>query len=332
MNNVKTNINNNSNTNPWIFSTSDYPDDKKTSAWFDAMHRLRMPLVTPLNDAPMNGTAVVTVSPMGLLFARVEADAMEISGKSDEEIGGGLWLSILLEGKGILRVGGQESTYGPGTIICGITASPAKMTLNTNFKQLFVNLPRFMIAPRLLAKPSEPLLMFDASKGFPAVFRGLLENIASQIEILNSEHFGAIEHAVIEFLATTLATSGGSMARGGAKGARASLLNRILQRMEILLDSPDLTINSLAEDVGITPRYFRRLLSEQGINFVSLLKKRRLERCREDMVSPLFSQLGITEIAFRRGFNDAAYFSRSFKEQYGISPREYRKTSLQEMA
>ena len=36
----------------------------------------------------------------------------------------------------------------------------------------------------------------------------------------------------------------------------------------------------------------------------------------------------MSDIAFSWGFNDAAHFSRSFKEQYGMSPREFRQQAL----
>jgi AraC-like DNA-binding protein len=39
----------------------------------------------------------------------------------------------------------------------------------------------------------------------------------------------------------------------------------------------------------------------------------------------MFASLSISEICFRWGFNGSAHFSRSFKERYGVSPRDYRK-------
>ena len=39
------------------------------------------------------------------------------------------------------------------------------------------------------------------------------------------------------------------------------------------------------------------------------------------------TDLPITEIAYRAGFNDVSYFIKLFKEQFGISPLKYRKKS-----
>lgn len=309
----------------WRFSTRDLPPAQRSAAWIDAMRRLRLPLVTLPDSKPMEGEVAVVESPLGLQFALIEADPQTITGQTEDE-GEGLWLSVLLEGEGVLRAAGLEAHCRPGMILCGITRSPAELTLATRHRQLFVHLPRFVIAPRLLARPVAPLILIDASSGLGAVFRRLLEGVACEIDALISGQLSPVEHALIEFLVAMLAAQGGSQARGGASGARAMLVHRVLQRMEALLGDPDLSFTALAEDTGMSPRYLRRLFSAQGINFSSALKRRRLERCHEDLASPLHAQLSISEIAFRWGFNDAAHFSRSFREQYGVSPREFRQS------
>lgn len=37
-----------------------------------------------------------------------------------------------------------------------------------------------------------------------------------------------------------------------------------------------------------------------------------------------YSELNITEISVAVGFNESGYFSRVFKEYYGMSPQKYR--------
>lgn len=44
-----------------------------------------------------------------------------------------------------------------------------------------------------------------------------------------------------------------------------------------------------------------------------------------DLSSPQHARLSISEICFRWGFNGSAHFSRAFREQYGLSPREFRQ-------
>ncbi|MBK6678374.1 MAG: helix-turn-helix domain-containing protein [Rhodocyclaceae bacterium] len=51
---------------------------------------------------------------------------------------------------------------------------------------------------------------------------------------------------------------------------------------------------------------------------------RRLKAGREDLLDSAMSTLTICEIAYRRGFNDSAHFSRAFKERFGLSPGSLR--------
>jgi AraC-like DNA-binding protein len=57
----------------------------------------------------------------------------------------------------------------------------------------------------------------------------------------------------------------------------------------------------------------------------ALIRRRRLERCHAEL-----SQEGgesITEIASRWGFRDSSTFSRAFREQFGVAPRDVRATA-----
>ena len=56
---------------------------------------------------------------------------------------------------------------------------------------------------------------------------------------------------------------------------------------------------------------------------ISYINKIRIEKA-----AALFknSDRSITEIAMEVGFDDSNYFSRIFKKQMGMSPREYKKT------
>jgi AraC-like DNA-binding protein len=82
---------------------------------------------------------------------------------------------------------------------------------------------------------------------------------------------------------------------------------------------------------GISTRSLQKLFSTAGLSFSTYLRDRRLERCRLDLSSPICASLSISEICFRWGFNGSAHFSRAFKDRYGVSPREYRRSASGEI-
>lgn len=85
-----------------------------------------------------------------------------------------------------------------------------------------------------------------------------------------------------------------------------------------------ITIDEVAGIVHLTPNYFSEYFKKQtGVKFCSYVQKLRLEFS----VSLLkLSDLSIKEIADQSGFNSAAYFSNAFKDYFGISPEQFRKS------
>jgi len=49
-----------------------------------------------------------------------------------------------------------------------------------------------------------------------------------------------------------------------------------------------------------------------------------------ELCDPRSAERNITEIAFFWGFSDSSHFSRSFKQQFGVSPRTFRLRSWNE--
>jgi AraC-like DNA-binding protein len=311
---------------PWSFATVDLPAEQRNEAWREAMLRLRLPFAGLIGPGPVDGRISVVQSPLGIHFALVECDAQLISGKSEESAAGGVWLSIMLDGTGVMRSAGYEARFGPEQILFGMTRTASTLELDGRHRQLFINVPQIAIGPRLLAPLDTPVAVQWCREGMAAIFYRLLVATADELERLGPEQLRPLELAIVELLVHTLAARS-TRARGGADGARASLFYRIRQRMEAMLGDPDLDIEKVAADAGISPRYLRRLFADEADNFGAYLKARRLERCFADLASPLHAQLGISEIAFRWGFNDAAHFSRSFRSRFGLTPREHRRSA-----
>ncbi|WP_236759231.1 helix-turn-helix domain-containing protein [Agrobacterium tumefaciens] len=85
---------------------------------------------------------------------------------------------------------------------------------------------------------------------------------------------------------------------------------------------PALTPATAAEHFRISVRYVHRLLEDSGETFSQFLLRQRLQKCADDLRTKGGCSIG--EIAFRWGFNDLSHFSRSFRNQFGVAPREYR--------
>lgn len=88
------------------------------------------------------------------------------------------------------------------------------------------------------------------------------------------------------------------------------------------LDEP-LHREVLAEVVGFSVPHFHRIFTAcVGENAATYVRRVRLERAGRKL---RMGAVDITEVALAAGYNTHAAFSKAFKQQYGLSPREFRQ-------
>ncbi len=107
-------------------------------------------------------------------------------------------------------------------------------------------------------------------------------------------------------------------------------LNDVLRFIEVHLSDPKLSIATVAKGCGISPRYLSLLLKAHGTPFSTLVWDKRLKTAGQWLTSSKPGEASISEIAYRVGFKSPAHFSRMFKREYKLSPRQYRTAGLQE--
>lgn len=100
----------------------------------------------------------------------------------------------------------------------------------------------------------------------------------------------------------------------------------ILSYISLHLSNPDICASTVARACGISQRYLCYLLKLKGTSFSELLWEERLKKTKEWLLALDTRHYTISEIAYMNGFKTAAHFSRLFKNYWGCSPRECRKS------
>jgi signal transduction histidine kinase/ligand-binding sensor domain-containing protein/DNA-binding response OmpR family regulator len=86
---------------------------------------------------------------------------------------------------------------------------------------------------------------------------------------------------------------------------------------------PDFTVEALAELLCMsTSQLHRKLKALTGATPGDWIRKFRLNKASELLKN---NAAGVAEICYRVGFNDHAYFSRAFKNEFGCSPSAFKK-------
>lgn len=86
----------------------------------------------------------------------------------------------------------------------------------------------------------------------------------------------------------------------------------------------DITVQSLADAVFITPQYLSRLWKRfLGCSTYMYLTNYRIIKAKELLANQ--SELAISEISFRVGYHDTSHFIAMFKSVTGYTPLEFRR-------
>ena len=108
------------------------------------------------------------------------------------------------------------------------------------------------------------------------------------------------------------------------------LLDRIMRVVNNNIANPELSIDMLCEEVGISRAHIYRKLKEltnqSGRDFIRNIRLKYAEKLL------LEDNHSIGEIAEKVGFTKISNFSASFKEKYGLSPHQWRESQRQDTA
>jgi AraC-like DNA-binding protein len=104
-----------------------------------------------------------------------------------------------------------------------------------------------------------------------------------------------------------------------------TLLARIHLFIQQHLADPSLSPQMVAAAHHISQRSLHRLFHDGDSSVAQSIRSRRLERCRHDLVDLSRRADSIQTIAASWGFPNGTQFSRTFRAEFGMSPRQYRQ-------
>jgi AraC-like DNA-binding protein len=105
------------------------------------------------------------------------------------------------------------------------------------------------------------------------------------------------------------------------KSPDEKLLERVMAAINRHLNDSDLSVDFIADEVGISRVHLHRKMKElTGQTPHDFIRNLRLKQAANLLSRP---GMNITEVVYACGFNNAASFSTIFKKFYGMTPREY---------
>lgn len=106
------------------------------------------------------------------------------------------------------------------------------------------------------------------------------------------------------------------------KSSDEILMGKIMKVVNEHLADPALNVEMLASEVGLSRVHVHRKLKElTNLSTRDFIKNIRLQQAAALLAQD--QKLTISEIAYATGYTNLSHFSSSFREKYGMSPKEY---------
>lgn len=100
-------------------------------------------------------------------------------------------------------------------------------------------------------------------------------------------------------------------------------LDKVTDYIEDNLSSEDLDIETLASTMGMSlSSFYRKMKGLVGMSAIEYIRKIKMRKAAEMLSSGNFN---VSEAAWNVGISSMAYFRQCFKNEYGVTPSEFRK-------
>ncbi len=305
------------------WSTDNYAKAERFSAWEHQLNSAYVKFALEKPDADDFHASVAQRSMDGIRVINCKCAPFKAGRNSiqmrhdDTEIIG---IQFVVQGKERLNIGGEEVVLSPGDILIWDNTRPIAFSVDEELHKISIIMPlsRFRNwLPTSWYTVDKKIAANSHSSGLLSLF---MMSLPDHVIARNSSNGDALAEATMGLLVNAL----GEERQCDSETLRGTQLMRVRQYIHENLPQPDLSPSQIATGNKISVRYLHWLFEPEGLTVSQYIIQQRLIRCRRELANPLMFKRTITDIAFSWGFHNATHFSRRFKQEFGLSPYEFR--------
>ncbi|WP_410648933.1 helix-turn-helix domain-containing protein [Amycolatopsis sp. cmx-4-54] len=168
----------------------------------------------------------------------------------------------------------------------------------------------------------------DGKSGYGALLAEVLTQIVRDAASYRPEDASQLETTVVDLVTALCCRTLDSGSSVPAESRRRNLVFRIRNFVRENLHDPGLTPGSIAAAHHISRSHLHNLFKDQEETVAAWIRRQRLERAAHDLADPALLDTPVHTIAARWGFPRSADFTRAFRANLGITPREHRRRHI----
>jgi AraC-like DNA-binding protein len=270
----------------------------------------------------VTGTALGTVTMAELVTSRavVERTHRLIRTGDPQHYKFGLQVS----GHCVIEQDGRRAALSPGDFAIYDASRPYRITFSDDVRMTVAMFPRALIQlpPAQLASITAVRLAGD--QALAGLLTPLMRGLSSGLSPAGTAVAAYLGEAVVNLITAAFAQHLAQTLPEDTPAGHQVLAAQVYRFIDENLHQPDLSSRAIAAAHFVSIRHLQKVFEEEGESVTTVVRNRRIERCRRDLADPQLREAPIATIGARWGFPDAAHFSRLFRATYGYSPREYR--------
>ncbi len=226
----------------------------------------------------------------------------------------------LRKGRERVRQGGIACDLQPGDIMIWDSAQPIDFEIMEPLEKCTILLSKDQLTS-ITGASHLPIGCIATERGFGALFFSRLLSVSDLIEDFVSVDGERLESVLTWDLLNAL----GNPRANKILSPQQVLRERALRIMKARYKDQNFTPSLLAEEVNVSPRTLHKAFEEHHETVAGAIRMLRLQAVKSDLEKPELMRCSITRICFARGFSSPEHFSRTFRAEYGMSPRTYRR-------
>ncbi len=251
--------------------------------------------------------------------------------RSQRHIGNGsaeyFLLSVQVEGLASISQDGRQVGLAPGDSVLYDTLRPYRLSFERDMRQHILRIPRDIVLSAIPDMGDAVARRIPGSFPLGMLLGSTVGHYIKCAQTLQEDERVALSSTLVDLLTVTVGKFDTIRSQMEPQG-RASTRARVDAFIAAHLGDDHLDVAAISKATGLNTRYLHRLFKETGSETISrFIMRCRLEHCAAELAD-CNQRKSITELCLDWGFTNSAHFSRSFRSEYGCTPRDYRKRAM----
>jgi len=296
------------------------PQSRNTNAVAAFRPRFEIQAVRSVGQAPDHESKLGP-----LRFARPTSVDMHGGGKSARDRTHGLIVQV--RGRSSFDHYGHSIQLAAGDLTLCDHAAPYRLVPEEAGEVLVLRIPTTLLKEHLPSPEGFCGHRLAGSDGLCSIAAAMAVSLFGKVQAgLGLPYEDRVARHLLDVIATAYAIAFQSAPNSSIVSGRHATVKLFIEQH---LRDPELCPRLVAERLKLSSRYLRMIFATGNETVSAYILRRRLEECARQIGDASWRGHSLTEIAFSWGFNSAPHFTRSFRDRFDMSPRDYRRVKLE---